>query len=134
MRSRRSFLLSILLGLLLTNTAARADDPAAVRHVDASGASKLIKDDPKVVLIDIRTPEEFAAGRIKGASNINYYAGDFRASLRKLDATKTYLVYCASGGRSTKSLELFQKLGFKSVVHLDGGFKAWEKAGNAVEK
>ena len=48
--------------------------------------------------------------------------------------SKTYLVHCAVGGRSTKSLAQFQKLQFQSVAHLDGGIKAWQKAGQPVEK
>lgn len=104
------------------------------KHVDAQGADKLLKDEKGVVILDIRTPKEFAAGRIKGAQNIDFYAEDFAKKLAGLDKGRTYLVHCASGGRSTKSLEQFQKLGFKSVYHLDGGFKGWEKAGKPVER
>jgi phage shock protein E len=105
----------------------------SVSNVDANGADKLIKE-KKAVVLDIRTPDEFSGGHIAGAVNIDFYAKDFDKKLGELDKSKTYLVHCASGGRSTKSLDKFQHLKFQSVVHLDGGFKAWEKAGKPVAK
>ena len=134
MKTRIIFLLATILLGVLTAVTSIAADAVAVKHVDAQGAAKLLKEDPKVVVLDIRTPKEFAEGHMKGAKNIDFNADDFAASLKKLETDKTYLVHCASGGRSTRSLEQFKKLGFKSVVHLDGGFKGWEKAGQPVEK
>lgn len=110
-----------------------AETDSAVKHVDGKGAAALIKENKDVIVLDIRTPKEYAGGHIAGAKNIDFYADDFGKQLAQLDKSKTYLVHCASGGRSTKSLEQFQALHFKSVIHLDGGFKAWEKAGNPVE-
>lgn len=117
----------------------RAAEPAkpessAIKHVDADAAAKLVKDNSKLVVLDIRTPEEFAAGHIKGARNLDFQGDEFRQQLNQLAKDKTYLVHCASGGRSTKSLELFKKLEFKSLYHLDGGIKAWQKSGHPVEK
>lgn len=115
-------------------SAAPAGPPATkIDHVDAAGAARLIAD-RKVIVLDIRTPDEFKAGHIAGAKLIDFRAADFEKKLSELDKAKTYLVHCASGGRSTRSLETFKKLRFQSVVHLDGGFRAWEKAGQPVEK
>ncbi|HAV61239.1 MAG TPA: rhodanese-like domain-containing protein [Verrucomicrobiales bacterium] len=124
-------LTTLLVGLVQADQHAKKEP---VKHVEAEAADKLLKENPKIVVLDIRTPREFAAGHIKDAKNIDFYADDFAAQIGKLDREKSYLVHCASGGRSGKSLELFQKLGFKSVFHLDGGFKGWEKAGKGVEK
>ena len=130
---------ALLVGLLSVGVNyVRADDttntvPAKVTHVDGKEAGKLVaKGD--VVVIDIRTPSEFAGGHIAGATNINYRANNFSEQIEKLDRDKTYLVHCAVGGRSTSSLPKFEKLGFKHIIHLDGGIKAWEAAGNPVEK
>ncbi|MCB1129402.1 MAG: rhodanese-like domain-containing protein, partial [Verrucomicrobiae bacterium] len=101
-------------------------------HVDAAGAAALIQKGG-VTVLDVRTPREFAAGRIQGAQNIDYKASDFRSRIEGLDRDGTYLVHCAVGGRSTSALAVFQELGFKRVVHLDGGMKDWEKAGQPVE-
>ncbi len=134
--ARTSFFLTLALLVKGAFPIAAADAGAKpeVKHADAAAAAKLLKDDPKVVILDIRTPKEFGEGHLKGARNIDFNAADFEANLKKLETEKTYLVHCASGGRSTKSLDLFKKLGFKSVVHLDGGYKGWEKAGQPVEK
>jgi len=110
-----------------------------VTHTDAAGAKKLIDDsaakkDGKVVVLDVRTPEEYQAGHIAGAVNIDFKEKDFADKAAKLDKSKTYVVHCQGGGRSTKSLEVFKKLGFKSIVHLDNGFGSWQKAGLPVEK
>ncbi|HZR21377.1 MAG TPA: rhodanese-like domain-containing protein [Verrucomicrobiae bacterium] len=104
-----------------------------VQHVDAKQAQKLI-DDKKVVVLDIRTPGEFSTGRIAGAKNIDFQAPDFEQKIETLDKSKSYLVHCASGGRSSHSLLLFKKHQFESIYHLDGGIKAWQKAGLPVEK
>jgi len=124
--------------LLIPVSSGRAADSAggkpAVKHVKAEAAAKLLADDSKVVVLDIRTPDEFKAGHIKGATNLDFYADDFETRLGKLDREKSYLVHCASGGRSGRSLALFNKLGFRSVYHLDDGFKGWEKAGKPVAR
>jgi rhodanese-related sulfurtransferase len=106
---------------------------ATVTHVDAAGAATLIRE-RRVVILDIRTPEEYADGHIAGSTNIDFSTRDFEKRLSALNRTNTYLVHCASGGRSTRSLESFKKLGFKSVVHLDGGFRAWKKGEQPVAK
>ena len=115
-------------------TAAGAGEPAVdIQHVDARQAQKLIAE-KKVVVLDIRTPGEFSTGRIAGAKNIDFQAPNFEQRIEGLDKTKSYLVHCASGGRSSHSLPLFKKHAFQSIYHLDGGIKAWEKAGLPVEK
>jgi len=108
-------------------------EDSRVKHVDPNEAQKLIAE-KKVIVLDIRTPKEFKSVHIAGATNIDFLASDFEARIDNLDTNKTYLVHCASGGRSTHSLPVFQKHHFESLYHLDGGIKAWEKAGLPVEK
>jgi rhodanese-related sulfurtransferase len=134
MKTRLNTLFAALLVTALTTVTSIAADAGGVKHVDAKAAAKLLKEDPKIVVLDIRTKKEFDRGHIKDAKNINFFGDDFEADIKKLPTDKTYLVHCATGGRSTKSLPIFKKLGFKSIVHLDGGFKAWEKAGEPVHK
>lgn len=113
---------------------ASAQKSGPVRNVDAPGALRLLSTNRQVVVIDVRTPREFAGGHIAGATNIDFNGNGFSAALGRLDRDRTYLVHCAAGGRSTKSLAVFKKQGFRSVVHLDGGFTAWEAAGQPVAK
>jgi rhodanese-related sulfurtransferase len=108
-------------------------EKTTIAHVDAAGASKLLREKNPVIL-DVRTPEEFKAGHLAKSKNVDFNAADFEKKVGALDRTATYLVHCQSGGRSTRSLEIFKKLGFKSVVHLDGGYRGWEKAGFLVER
>ena len=141
-------LTALLIAMSVCSISAQESKPAApaateakdgVKHVDAAGAKKVLdeaaaKKDAKVVVLDIRTPEEYKEGHIAGATNIDFKAKDFADNVAKLDKTKTYVVHCQSGGRSTRSLETFKTLGFKSIVHLDGGFSGWEKAKLPVAK
>ena len=106
-----------------------------VQHVDAAGAKKLLDNkDSKVVVLDVRTPDEYKAGHLTGAVNVDFLNGKFADEIAKLDKEKTYVVHCQSGGRSTRSLEAFKKLGFKSIVHLDGGYAGWVKAKLPITK
>jgi phage shock protein E len=120
-------------------TPAAAPATAAVKHVEAPEAAKLLTEAakspaPPIAVIDVRTPEEFAEGHLKGAQNVDIASPDFAKNLAKLDPSKTYLVHCAAGGRSTRSLSVLEKLGFKSIIHLDGGLNGWKKAGLPLEK
>lgn len=129
----------IPLAILLCTVTGRAQPTStdqattAIQHVDPKQAQKLV-DNKEVIVLDIRTPGEFSTGRIAGAKNIDFQAPDFEKRIEQLDKTKSYLVHCASGGRSSHSLLLFKKHQFQSVYHLDGGIKAWQKAGLPVEK
>ncbi len=81
--------------------------------------------DEGVQIIDVRTPNEYAQGNIKGSINIDYFGNDFQAKLNKLDKTKPVLVYCAVGGRSGKAAKQMKKMGFMVVYDLRGGYNNW---------
>lgn len=76
------------------------------------------------VLLDVRTPEEFAAGHIEGAINIDIFNPDFRDRIDVLDKNKEYYVYCRSGNRSGQACMLMAEMGYKSN-NLMGGIGAW---------
>ena len=127
--------LSLLL-TLCTATCLIAEEAATdVKHTTGKDAKALLDaKDAKIVVIDVRTPAEYAEGHIAGAKNINFNDADFAEKLGAVDRKQTVLVHCGRGGRSTSSLEVFKKLGFKTVIHLDGGFSDWVRAGHPVEK
>ncbi|SER30602.1 rhodanese-like domain-containing protein [Neolewinella agarilytica] len=83
--------------------------------------------DPNTVLLDVRTPGETARGVIDGALELDYRSPEFATQLQELDPTKTYLVYCASGGRSGKACKMMDELGFNKSYNLVGGYSAWVK-------
>lgn len=86
-----------------------------------------------VMLLDVRTADEFASGHISGAVNIDWYDPGFSAKAGLIDKHTPLLVYCAVGGRSAEAQASLQGLGFKEVHNLTGGFDAWRKAGFPVE-
>ncbi len=86
------------------------------------------------MLIDVRTPEEFAEGHIPGAVNIDYHNEGFSSALDSLDKNKEYEIYCRSGNRSGKALDEMQKKGFKNVYHLEGGILMWNEKGYETVK
>ncbi|MDJ0663894.1 MAG: rhodanese-like domain-containing protein [Acidimicrobiia bacterium] len=101
----------------------------------AGSIAEIIAEPPSgLVILDIRTPEEFAAGHIAGAINIDYYASDFEARLGELDLDVPYVMYCNSGNRSGNTLPLMDSIGFTEVYELDGGIQAWFNSGNPVEQ
>ena len=80
---------------------------------------------PDALLIDVRTPGEIENGKIAGALELDFRAPDFPDRLAQLDTSKTYLIYCASGGRSSRAAEMAAGLGARRVYNLKGGYRAW---------
>ena len=77
------------------------------------------------LLVDVRTPEEFAQGHIEGAQNHNFFAADFAQQMQAYDKQKPLLLYCRSGNRSGKAAMLLDSLGFRQLYDLKGGFMDW---------
>jgi len=127
--------LILLIGLMAAEkpATAPATKPAGRRDVGVDEFEKLWKE-KKGTVLDVRTAREFEAGHIPGAVNIDVKAADFDKKLAELDKDKTYLVHCASGVRSVQACEKMKRLDFKQLINLQGGIKAWEKAGKPVEK
>lgn len=80
-----------------------------------------------VMLVDVRTPEEYEAGHLENALNINWYDADFAERFETVEKDKTIFVYCKKGGRSAKAQEKLKAIGFTDVVNLEGGYDAWMK-------
>lgn len=124
--------LALLVGCERTDSPQTEESPQAsewaANHVDADGAARLLAKTEAIVVLDVRTPQEYERGRIPGAVLINFHDGDFADQLQELDRTIPYLVYCQGGGRSRKTLPLLEQFGFAQVTHLDGGFSAWNDA------
>lgn len=84
-------------------------------------------------LIDVRRPEEFREGHLKGAVNMDVNAADFVKRIAKLDTSRAVFVYCRSGRRSKAALKVFKDAGFTTVYELDGGILSWKAAGRPME-
>jgi phage shock protein E len=106
-----------------------AQNKTIVENVNAATFKKYI-DEKKGELIDLRTNDEIKnKGAIKGSKQIDFLAKDAEEQITKLDHNKTYLVYCAGGGRSGDCAALMEKQGFKHVVNLEKGIEGWKKEG-----
>lgn len=86
------------------------------------------QEDDNAFLLDVRTPEEYDEAHIPGATNIDIYNPEFVNEIETLDKTKTYYVYCRSGGRSGKACGIMNELGFENAYNLLGGMMEWEGA------
>ena len=117
-----------------SNQTERASNSGFIKDIKLKEALNLINSTDVIVVLDVRTPQEFASGHIKGAININIGDADFKSKIENLDRDKTYFVYCASGYRSSGTINLMKKLNFKFVYHMDEGIAGWGKAGYPVEK
>ncbi len=110
--------------------AACGGETATIELVDTGEAVELLAGPPAdLVVLDVRTPEEYDTGKIEDAVNIDFYAEDFAAQLEELDRDAPYFVYCRSGNRSATTIETMRELGFTDVHELDGGIVAWTEAG-----
>ncbi len=88
----------------------------------------------KAPVLDVRSPQEFAKGRVTGALNADIHSPDFAAKAAQFDKKKPLLVNCHAGSRGAIAAAELARLGFKSVFNLEGGLEAWEKAGHHAEK
>lgn len=87
---------------------------------------------PGVVVLDVRHSDEFAAGHLANAINIDVEGPDFATQIESLDKSVAYAVYCHSGRRSKIAVDQMSKAGFTSLYNLDGGISAWAAAGQGI--
>lgn len=103
----------------------------AIKKVDPIEFSEVVNQ-PGVIVLDVRTPEEFNAGHIANAVNINLEGSDFASEVSKLDKDSTVAVYCRSGNRSGVATKQMAELGFVDMYDMQGGIIDWEAAGGQV--
>lgn len=97
--------------------------------IDSKEAYGLIKADSNIAILDVRTAKEFADGHVAGAVNIDVNQTDFAQKIDQLDRSKTYIVYCRSGRRSSKAVSIMASKGFKNLYNVSDGFVGWNKNG-----
>ena len=125
----------VFIGFILPSCSAQQD--GTITALSAKEASTLIEKhqgDPDFIILDIRTPGEYHSGHLRDAVMIDYYSKSFMENIDRLDREKTYLVYCRSGNRSARSMDLFNKLQFQKIYHLTSGINSWYAAGLPVVK
>lgn len=119
----RSFLVAAALAFVAS---VQADEPTPRIQQEAL-LERMEKKDASMIILDVRTPEEYAAGHIAGAINIPYTHLPARLSELPGAGDKDIVLYCATGVRSERAAERMREQGYTRLLHLDGDMKAWEE-------
>lgn len=123
---------ALVLALLVGTLALAGCTPGSGVSTVAPKAWLAAAAEPGVVIIDVRTPEEYAAGHLDKAINLDVQAADFATRMGQLDPSGTYAVYCHSGRRSGMATTAMGKAGFTKVYNLQGGITDLQAAGAVV--
>jgi rhodanese-related sulfurtransferase len=83
----------------------------------------------KLVILDVRSPDEFSEEHIENAENLDYNSKSFKIKVNELDKNKKYLVYCHSGMRSSRAVKEMENLGFTDIKNVSGGIRKWKGNG-----
>ena len=95
--------------------------------------AKALFDKGGVTFLDCREAKEYKAGHIPGAINISRGLLEFKIEGKIPDKNANIVIYCKTGGRGCLACESIAKMGYKNVKNMEGGWKAWEKAGYPVD-
>ncbi len=130
----REMLRLVTMAVLLFTGGCLEQDERLLDPVEAEGVMRQHQGNPAFVILDVRTDGEFRQGYIKGATLLDYHAPDFRKRFAELDRDAIIFMYCRSGNRSSRVLNMADELGFKAVYDLRGGILAWNAAGLPLSK
>jgi rhodanese-related sulfurtransferase len=116
---------SFLMILLFSSCIDTNDAKTEVRLITSEEMQSILELED-VQLVDVRTAEEFAIEHIPNAQNIDFRSPTFDKDITKLDKSKPVVLYCKSGGRSSKCVKKMEDAGFKKIYELDGGISKWK--------
>ena len=119
----------LLFGLFTVFLPVKANTYLTITAIQADTLIKNHQVGVDLIILDVRTATEYISERIPNSQNLDYYKTWFSDTLSKLDKTKIYLLYCASGARSNATMNKMRNLNFKKVYNLSGGLPAWKSAG-----
>jgi rhodanese-related sulfurtransferase len=105
-----------------------------VKQISSANVPAMLKNDKKLVILDVRTPAEFKEGHIKGAINIDIRQPDAFGQIDKLDHKAKYIVHCRTNHRSQVAVDHMVKNGFKTVYQMMDGSVGWGQNGLPMEK
>lgn len=133
MTTRLSQLSITIVLLVMCAMPSLAQAPTKARALTPKQAQQVMTTTPGIVILDIRTPEEYRSGHIKGAENMDFYSRDFQKDLNALDKTKPYLIYCRTGRRSNVTIKYMEQMGFENILHMAKGIMDWTGRGLPLE-
>lgn len=121
------YMLSLLFGFFILSNA----DSVSAQQISVQQFDSLSKT-PKVLVLDVRTAQEYNSGHLNEAVNIDIYSPDFKTQALKLDKSKKILVYCRSGARSAQAAQFLRENGYQ-VEDLKGGIMQWQAQGKPTQ-
>ncbi len=120
---KRIFLI-LIAALLLTGCGVAAEQEASYRQINMEEAAEIMEKESGYIILDVRTPEEFAEKHIPGALNIPNEAIGTEEIPELPDKKQLILVYCRSGNRSKQASEKLVAQGYTNIVEF-GGINDW---------
>lgn len=119
---------ALMLAGLCGSVCVQAQDNPAGKTISQKKFERISKK-KNAVILDVRTTDEYKAGHIPHAKQIDVLKREeFKAQISSFDKNKTYLVYCRSGKRSKEAMNIMKELGFTKLFDLNGGFSNWSGA------
>ena len=110
------------------------DAKSRVKETDVPAVLARLKKGEKLTLVDVREDGEWAKGRIAGAVHLGRGVIERDIVAAIADKSREIILYCGGGFRSALAADNLQKMGYRSVISMDGGWRAWNEAGGPVEK
>ena len=126
--------LKFVLPTLMLLLASFSSVSAQRTQLNSPEITEVLKKNKTIVILDVRTADEFAAGHLKGALNIDIRQQDAYSKLDKLNPKTTYLVYCRTNHRSGMAVDYMMQKGFKNLYQMMDGFPGWAANNFAYEK
>ncbi len=120
---------------LAKDMTAKDFEKEALKHITTISVSeaKAILDKGGFTFLDVRTEKEYKKGHIPGAVNVPRGRLEYDIGKDIPDKNASVVMYCKTGGRSSLATNTLVKMGYKNLKNMDGGWKAWSKAGYPVE-
>jgi phage shock protein E len=110
----------------------RVPEPAATMGITpAELAARVVRQDPELVVLDVRTTEEFAAGHVPGARNVSHDQLHTRLNELASLKDKDVVLYCRSGRRAQLAARTLREAGFTRILQLEGDYPGWEASRKA---
>ena len=119
---------TLFLGSCASNTNTYLEKNAKIEEITSTldNVNEINFKNIKNILLDVRTPEEFAEGHVPGAVNIDVKNPNFEEEIQKLDTKKNYFIYCKSGVRAKLATDKMQEKGFKNAVNFKDGMSTYK--------
>lgn len=126
MRTFQILLIPLLL-LISTPETIGQETTSKSTLISVDEMKEMLQDNHDLLLLDVRTPEEFKEGHLPGARNIDFLSDDFQQKIEELPKDQAVYLYCRSGNRSAKAASLLSEMGFPNTYDVEGGYLEWEK-------